>query len=72
MEASLELMPAADDNQAAANEPWPEVQAPRLEKPVCSGIRLYRVSLAGTAGGVAPAADGGGNGGCAPFPAQIP
>ena len=28
MEASLELMPTASNNQAAANEPWPEVQAP--------------------------------------------
>ena len=45
MEALLELMPASE-NQAAANEPWPEVQA--------------------------PAADGGGDGGSAPFPAQIP
>ena len=55
-------------SQAAANEPWPEVQAPPLEMPVAA-VLAYRLSYAA---GVAPAADGGGNGGGAPFPAQIP
>jgi len=67
MDTSLELI--VSENPASANEPWPEVHAP---PPYLQRFSLYRVGHAGTARGVAPAADGGRNGGSAPFPAQIP